>query len=383
MRLSFIYALFLTGGVLTAGQPGPHREGDFWVETTTGSEAAADSDQLKITLIGDAVVKGVSGTQVEYTLTRRVRARSSAEAREILQNAEVSLSRHGRYLRLNVDGETGPVTLQVSVPRSLAGVAVGTETGSVDISDLGGALVAQTGGGETRINRIRGSVDVSTAGGTVHLSDIGSWAKVNTAGGDITADSIGGEAQFETAGGDIIVQKVGGGIRAVTGGGKVRIGQVGGSVIASNGGGGAIDIGRAGGTVTAHNSGGGPILIGSAAGVQCENASGGIKAGSSGVIRVTTASGNVVAEFLGDKLVTNSFVSTGSGDITVFLPSNLKVTVRAQNSGATRREGIISDFPGLQIAMAGGTASARGVLNGGGPLLQIQGTSGTIWIRKK
>ena len=383
MRLSFIYTLFLTSSILTAGQSGPHREGDFWVETTTGSEAAGDSEQFKITMIGDAVVKGGSGPQVEYTLTRRVRARTSAEARDLLQNAEVSFLRHGRNLRLSLGGEAGAVNLQVTVPRSLTAIAVGTESGSVDVSDFGGTVVAQTGGGDTRINRVRGGVDVSTAGGTVHLGEIGGWAKVNTAGGDITADSVGGEARFETAGGDITIQKVGGNIRAITGGGKVRIGQAAGSVMASNGGGGAIDIGHAGGTVTAHNSGGGPILIGSAAGIQCENASGGIKAGSSGVMRITTASGNVVAEFQGDKLVTNSYVSTGSGDITVFLPSNLRVTVRAQNSGATRREGIISEFPGLQIAMAGGTASARGALNGGGPLLQIQGTSGTIWIKKK
>ncbi len=374
----------LAAGRQVAGaESGPHREGNFWVETTSGSEAVAEGEQLKITALGDVVVKGGDRGDVSYTLTRRVRARSLAEAQELLQNAESSLARHGRYLRLAVDGETGPATLVVNVPRKLAGLLIGTNSGSVDVSDCNGNVLAQMRGGNARIHHVKGAVDITTAGGSVHLEDIGGWAKIRSAGGDITADSIGGQASLETAGGDIIVQSVGADIRASTGGGKVRIGQAGGSVVASNGGGGAIDIGKAAGTVSAHNSGGGPILIGSAGGIECENASGAIKAGSSGVLRLMTAAGSVIAQLQGDKLLSNSFVTTGSGDITVFLPSNLHVTVRAQNDGATRAEGIISEFPALRVSVDGGAVSARGVLNGGGPLLQIQGTSGTIWIRKK
>jgi DUF4097 and DUF4098 domain-containing protein YvlB len=383
IRLSiFAAALIFSGRLLLAGDPGPHREGEFWVETSTGSEAVASGEQLKITLIGDVVVRGSGGSQIEYKLTRRVRAGSQAEAREALQDAEVTLVRHARSSRLAVDGETGPVNLQVTIPRNLSGLIVGTDAGSVDVADFDGSVLVRTGAGDARVGHIKGSVDVSTAGGTVHLGEVSSWARVSSGGGDITAESVGGEARFETGGGDITVQKVGGGIRAITGGGKVRLGQVSGSVITSNGGGGAIDIGRVGGTVSAHNAGGGPIVIGSAGGIQCESASGAIRVVSSGTIRIVTGSGSVIAQVQGEKLTSDSYVSTGSGDITVILPSNIKVTVRVQNAGATRPEGIVSEFPGLRVSMDGGTVSARGELNGGGPLLQIQGTSGTIRIRK-
>jgi DUF4097 and DUF4098 domain-containing protein YvlB len=383
LRTGFVAVFLLTALGLVAGQPGPHREGDFWVETTTGSLTVGDGEQLKITLIGDVIVRGVGGHQVEYKLTRRVRTNSLAEAKEALEDSEVTLVRHAHYSRLAVDGETGPVTLEVTVPKSLSGLIVGTDSGTLDVGDFDGSVLAQTGAGDARLSHIKGSVDVSTAGGTVRLGDVGSSAKVNTAAGDITAESIGGEARLETGGGDITVQKAGANIRAVTGGGKVRLGQVAGSVIASNGGGGAIDIGRAGGTVNAHNSGGGPIFIGSAGGIQCESASGAIKVGSSGLMHVVTASGSVVVQFQGDKLLNNSYVSTGWGDITVFLPSNIKVTVQAQNSGSNSSKGIVSDFPDLRVAVSGGTVNARGELNGGGPLLRIQATSGTIWIKKK
>ncbi len=375
-------SLLLSSG-LFAADSGPRRDGEFWVETSTGSLATGDAEQLKITLVGDVVIHTGATPQVEYRLIRRVRVRSLAEARDALQNAETSLARHGRYLRLSVDGDTGPVSLQVTVPRSLAAVGVGTGTGSIEIDDFDGSFIAQSGGGDARIGRVKGNLDLSTGGGTLHIGEVGGWARVTSGGGDITAESIHGEASFQTLGGDITVRKAGGAIRAVTGGGKVRIEQAAGAVVASNGGGGAIDIGRAGGMVSARNTGGGPILIGSAAGIQCESASGVIRAASSSVMRIVTASGNVVAQFQGETLSSDSFISTGSGDVTVFLPSKLRVSIQAQNAGATRREGILSEFSSIRAAIAGGAAIASGSLNGGGPLLRIQGTSGTIWIRKK
>jgi DUF4097 and DUF4098 domain-containing protein YvlB len=368
---------------LPAGQPGLHREGEFWVETTTGSEAVGQGEQLKITTIGDVLVRGTNRDQIEYTLIRRVRARNAAGARDALQEAGVTLTRQGKYMRLGVDDSTGPVSLQVMVPRNLRGVIIGNDSGGVEVSDFGGSVVARTAAGDVRMNRISGSVDVATDGGALHLVAIGSWAKATTDAGDITADTVGGEARFETGGGNITVQKVGADIRAITAGGKVRIGDVSGTVVASSGGG-IIDIGRAGGAVTASNDAG-PIVVGSAnGGVHCASGSGAVKVGpTSGALKIVTASGSIVAQLQGDKLTSDSYVSTESGDVTVFLPPRIGLTIRARNTGATHLESIVSEFPGLQIGVRGGTATAIGALNGGGPLLQIQVTSGTIWIRKK
>jgi Flp pilus assembly protein TadG len=101
------------------------------------------------------------------------------------------------------------------------------------------------------------------------------------------------------------------------------------------------------------------------------------------MIHLSTASGSVIAQILGEKLLGDSYVSTASGDITVYIPSNVGVTIRAENEGASRTEAIVSDFQSVQVRLNGGTAVAVGPINGGGPVLRLEGTGGTIWIRKK
>jgi hypothetical protein len=59
------------------------------------------------------------------------------------------------------------------------------------------------------------------------------------------------------------------------------------------------------------------------------------------------------------------------------------VNIRAENEGASRTEAIVSDFQSVQVRLNGGTAVAVGPINGGGPVLRLEGTGGTIWIRKK
>ncbi len=374
----------LAHGLLLAAPPALRHDGAFWVETTTGSEAVGEGDQIKITCLGNVTVRGSDHPEVAYTMIRRVRARDEAHAREQLEDAGVVLARQGRFLRLAVDDSAGPVELQVAVPRGLRAVLVGVESGNVEATDLDGNVQAQTSAGDVRFHHVKGSVDVKTSGGTLHLGDIGGWVRASTAGGDISADSVSGEARLETGGGDISVDSAGTSIRAETAGGKVRIGRASGAVIAITGGG-IIDIGKVVGAVTAHNAGGGPINVASAGGgARCDSASGPIRVSNlSGSFRIATASGSVVAQFEGGRLLADSSVSTGSGDITVYLPSNLGVNVQARNDGASRAQGIVSEFSDLPVRLEGGMAVARGPLHGGGPVLRLEAASGTIWIKKR
>ncbi len=382
-KVNKIGAMLLLSAALVAGPPGLHREGDFWVETTSGSESMPQLEQIRVVAEGNVSVRGGSGSDVSYVVTRRVRARNEAEARDAFQEAGVNLTRQGRAVRIVVNDATGPVDLQVTMPRTVAKVFLNLAVGNIDVSDISGGVSAQTSAGNIELKAVKGSADLSTDGGNLKLGDIGGSVRAISAGGEVTANSIGGDAQLETAGGDIIVQKIGGSARAVTAGGSIRIAQVGGAV-AANTGGGTIDIGRAGGVVTIHNAGGGPIQVGSSGGARCENASGAIKVGSwNGMIHLSTASGSVIAQILGEKLLGDSYVSTASGDITVYIPSNVGVNIRAENEGASRTEAIVSDFQSVQVRLNGGTAVAVGPINGGGPVLRLEGTGGTIWIRKK
>jgi hypothetical protein len=175
---------------------------------------------------------------------------------------------------------------------------------------------------------------------------------------------------------------VNGPLRVSTGGGGIRIGRAGSSITASTAGG-PIQIGEAHGAVITRNFGG-PVQVGSAVGVSCENAAGGVRLQNvSGSLRVSTAFGSIVAQLLAGRPITDSFLTTANGDITVLIPSNTAVTIRARNDSADSIRRIVSEFPGVAVRMDGSQVVAEGAINGGGPVLRIAGTGGTIFIRRQ
>ena len=95
-----------------------------------------------------------------------------------------------------------------------------------------------------------------------------------------------------------------------------------------------------------------------------------------------SASGSISASLLGSRIA-ESYLATGNGDITVSIPSNVGVTIQAQNALADTLRRIISDFAAIQPRRQGTRVVAEGAVNGGGPLLQISGTGGTIFIKKQ
>jgi hypothetical protein len=99
-------------------------------------------------------------------------------------------------------------------------------------------------------------------------------------------------------------------------------------------------------------------------------------------MRVSTSLGNIMASLLAGKLA-DSFLATGNGDITVYIPSNVGVNIRAQNDLADSTRRIAVEFPGVRVRRQGRLIVAEGPVNGGGPLLQISATVGTIFIRKQ
>ena len=147
---------------------------------------------------------------------------------------------------------------------------------------------------------------------------------------------------------------------------------------------GLIDVGQAGGQVAAE-SGGGSIKVRLAGGVLCEAGSGSIQLVSVfGSLRAATGAGSILAELAGGKPLEDSVLSTGSGDITVFIPSNLAVTIQAISDSPGLQK-IISDFPEIQarIQSRAGRAEAQGALNGGGPVLKLAASDGTIYLRRQ
>jgi len=376
-------ALFLGClGIALGAEPTLTREGSYWVETRSRAEPLAPSTRVRINSRGPVTLTGDSRPECAYSLKIRVKARGEAEARRLTKAFAVRFSRQAGYAVLTVQRGDGMVDLQVKLPRTSPEVTIVSTEGALEFYDLDGSVRAETGGGEIKCDRIRGEVVARTAGGDITLGKIGGAVHCATAGGKIGAGVIGGEATLETGGGDIAAQQVAGLLHVATMAGSIQIRRAGSAVIASTGGG-PINVIQAGGVVTAKNSGG-TVQVGRAEGVRCENAAGGVKLDNiSGSVRVTTAIGSIIAGLLAGKPMADSFLSTGSGDITVFIPSNVGVTVRAQNELADSIRRIVSDFPGISVRVQGGQVVAEGPVNGGGPILRISGTGGTIFIKRQ
>jgi len=369
-------------GIALAGEPVLTREGKYWVEVLSASEAVSPSARLRVAARGAVSLNGIPKPELSYTLKVRVKAGNEAEARRLMKAFSVKVGKQGGLTYLTVQRGEGMADLQVKTPRTTVETAIATSEGAVTFYDLDGAVHAETGGGAIMCDRIGGNVVARTAGGDITLGTVGGGARCTTGGGKITASLVRGEAAFETGGGDIVAQEIGGLVHAVTMAGSVRIRDAGSAVIASTGGG-PIEVGQARGVVTAKNSAG-PVKVGSAAGVSCQSDGGGVKLDNiSGSVRVSTAMGSIIANLLAGKPMADSFLSTGSGDITVVIPSNLGVTIRAQNELAGNIRRIVSEFPGISVRMEGGQVVAEGPVNGGGPILRISGTGGTIFIKRQ
>src|SRR5664279_6133859 len=372
-------AILLLLPLAAVPQPGGLlREGNRSARDFQGTAPAGR--RLRINAHGPVSVQAGTGNSISYTVHLSVRARTEAEARNVIERYNVRVTPQGEWVVLTAPG--GPVisTVIVKAPR-LDHVVVSTSDGAVDAGGIEGSLEVDTRAGGLTADRIGGDCKLVTGGGDIRVGTVGGALRCSSGAGKIQVGTVRGAAILETVGGGITAADVGGTVRAETGGGGIHIIKAGGAVTAGNGGG-EIVVDSASGIVTVRNMAG-PVRVGAAAGVQCETGSGGIDVSNiAGGMRVSTSLGNIMASLLAGKLA-DSFLATGNGDITVYIPSNVGVNVRAQNDLADAIRRIAVDFPGVRVRRQGRLIVAEGPVNGGGPLLQISATVGTIFIRKQ
>ena len=258
-----------------------------------------------------------------------------------------------------------------------------TEGGNITTGRIGGmdhvanissgpAAKIETQGGHITVLDIDGDLDAYTAGGFIQARDVAGNAKIRTGGGHIRASHIRGTAQLETDGGNITVGEAGALVGVRTGGGQIDFGEVHGSVHAETGGGG-VRVMYVSGPMDVETSGGGICLT-----------------RVSNVVRAATGNGTITAWITpesGDasrpvRLPGPSQLSSGSGDIVVFLPRNLAATIEAsvENGGADRIEA--DSALGLNMEThEDGPVRASGALNGGGAVLKLRSNAGKIRLR--
>jgi len=354
------------------------RQGDLWVRTFSGAAPAAP--RLRVNAHGPVTLEGGVSLNVSYQVKVSVKTRTAAEALRVLERYTVRLSPRGDWLVLTAPGGPFLTAVSVKAPR-LAAAVVSTSDGAVDVRGVDGALVVDTGGGELFVDRVRGDCRLFTRGGDVRVGQVDGSLECASGAGRITVGTVRGEAVLATEGGDIVATEVGGPVRAQTRGGGIHILKAGGAVTATTGGG-HIMVDTANGIVIAHNMAG-PVEVGAAAGVECESGAGGVQIGNIlGSMQISTMMGSILADLVGGKPA-DSFLASGDGDTTVLIPSNVGVTIRAESEMADTLRRIVSEFPGIPVRRQGAQIVAEGPVNGGGPLLRISATQGTIFIKRE
>ncbi len=366
------------------------RDGGAWSQEITGTLTAVKNLRVKVDA-GSVILRGGQQQAINYMVHTRAKTSSEQDARRQFENFKVTAWVKGDTAWITGDWQGKPPRhfsgeFTINVPREMAWVKLETDGGGIDAMGVSGKVDAESGGGAMRLDDIGGGVNAETGGGSIDVGTITGDIGLHTGGGSIEVHHANGKVVAETGGGSVNIQSAGQGATIETGGGSIELKQCNGKAKVSTGGG-SIDLGDINGPVDV-DTGGGSIHLASAKGhVHAQTGGGGIELYGVPSAHVETGAGGIVVKLVntgGER--SDSMIETGAGDITVYIASDVAVTVRASvDLGNGHR--ITSDFPDIHIASEGGpygpkTLTADGRLNGGGPVVKIHTATGDIYLKR-
>jgi len=368
-----VATLMLAAGLAAAAQTTDSKiyrgNGNEWIQEVHGTLPAAKAIKV-ISTAGAIHIQGAQQPNITYIAREHVRANSEEAARRTLAGLRFSAgSGELAWLKAECDGSNKRYTdFEIQAPAQTAMVKLETEGGAVTVNNISGKVIANTGGGRIKLDQVGGPIFASSGGGDIDIGKVGSDVKAETGGGAIHIDSAGGQ------------------IAAKSGGGNLNIGT--GKVMILETGGGRIQVNKCEGKIRAESGGGGIELNDVLGPAEIQTGGGGIKVGPvTGGIHAETGSGPIIATLArGGIAFTDSRLETSVGDIVVYIPDGLGITIRAAVESA-RGQGIKSEFPEIKVHGSNEFGPrefyAEGSLNGGGPVLHVHTSTGNISIRRK
>jgi DUF4097 and DUF4098 domain-containing protein YvlB len=386
----FVAVLLLILPLASAQQGRVYGDGGNWTQEITGSLTTVKNLKVKVD-IGSVRVEGGSQSSINYVIRNHSYSGSEDRARREFDSYKISAYVRGDTAWIVADWEGGRPhkfsgDFVVNVPREMEEIKIETEGGNVSTSGITGRVEAESGGGNIRFDDIGGAINAETGGGSIEVGNVASDVSLQTGGGSIKVNSAKGKIEAESGGGSVTIVSGLQGAILETGGGSIQVERCAGHVKASTGGG-SIELGDIGGAVEME-TGGGSIRLASAKGpVHAETGGGSIELNGVPSARAETGGGGIVAKFVASNGEHHdSQLETSAGDITVYLDSNVNISVRASIEVANGHN-IRSDFPDIRVSSEGGdygpkTVTAEGKLNGGGPVLKVSTTTGDISFRR-
>lgn len=280
--------------------------------------------------VGSIQVIGAPGSNtIDVRIIKGVNDVDEDEAEDLFDRFRVTFDESGSGVEIRGDYERGSfwrfrrglqVRYEIRVPDQMH-VALSTNGGSISIEKIGGDARLATSGGSIKASDVNGHLAANTSGGSVSASGIAGEVALHTSGGSITVEGVDGNAECNTSGGSITANDIAGDLKAHTSGGSIRLQTIGGEVDAST----------SGGSVTAdlYDHRGGPISL-----------------------------------------------KTTGGSVTVGVDAGINAMLDAHATGGR----VNSELP---VAGTIERGRIRGEVNGGGPLLSLRTTGGSINIRTR
>ncbi len=295
-------------------------------------------------------------TDARASLAERLLDRYSLTAQASDAGVEINGTLPPQMAKSSSAGVQFWVQFEIEVPRGYS-VDVKTEAGDIESQDIGGTANLFTQGGNIHSGRIgvnysreagagRLVAKLTTEGGHIQVLDVAGDVNAFTAGGHINAGNIAGDALLHSGGGHIRAEQINGRADLQTDGGNITVGKAG-SLVSVRTGGGQIDFGEVRGSVRAQTGGGGIRIMYVSGPMEVESSAGSIcLTRVAGTVRAATAGGSIRAWINPDTpssggtvhLAGVSQLTSGNGDIVVFLPRNLAADIEATvESGGERR----------------------------------------------
>ncbi len=372
----------------------PHQEGSSWIQQATCQAPAKPGGRLVVRAdLGSVRVQPGADNQISCRISLRAFLSNREAALHLLNSYELglrtlpggNLGLTGRFANPGSSHNRLSVSYEIQVPLQF-NLDLKTRGGELRVAQLEGALKGVTAGGDIRAGDVAGPVDLTTAGGDIRLGNIGARLEATTAGGGIRVGDVKGDAVLETRGGEIRAGKIAGSVNAQTAGGDIILQGASGPVRAQTAGG-QIRIGQCDASIRALTAGGSIHLQGARGLVDAQTAGGNIDLfRMESAVRATTAAGRIMAEINANRRTfAPSQLTTSMGDVQVYLPPDLPLTIKAAIAQAFGHK-IVSDFPlhiqSEQESFRQRSQSGEAQVNGGGDLLRIRTVMGNIEIRK-
>src|SRR5271156_2469237 len=356
----------------------------------TGRVAARDGQRLHlVTDLGNIIIKTQNSGKIDYKVRLEADA-SQKDAKQLLKNYIVTANAtpEGVYFRGQSLGRHASgrlwVTVEVNVPRNF-NLDVQTGGGNIETEDIIGFATLATSGGNIVMGNVGGGAHVSTDGGHITVKNVAGALGASTGGGHITTGAIAGSAILHTDGGHIRVASVEGTAHVSTGGGNVSVEHSGSELVAETVGG-QIEVGETAGLVQAKTGGGGIRVVRVSGPTNLETSGGSIYLTQvDSAVKASTSTGAITAWFVTPaKMPSQCEFQSGDGDIVVYIPRQLPVTIDAQVQSGDEHQ-VVFD-PAFAATFHRDDSSGRsavraqGSLNGCGEVIRLRTIGGNIHV---